>query len=85
MNVLFIEPAFPANQREFVRALRAIGANVYGIGERPEEWLDGESRQWLSGYQQIESVTNEAALEWAVRQAQDAFWVDRLEATVEAH
>ncbi|MEM8648217.1 MAG: ATP-grasp domain-containing protein [Pseudomonadota bacterium] len=85
MNILFIEPAFPSNQREFVRALHAIGANVYGIGERPEAWLDEESRHWLAGYQQIESVTNEAALEWAVRKAQDAFWVDRLEATVEAH
>lgn len=85
MNVLFLEPAFPANQREFVRALHAIGARVYGIGERPYDWLDGEVRHWLAGYQQIESVTNEPALEWAVREAQKAFWVDRLEAVVEAH
>ena len=85
MNVLFIEPAFPANQREFVRALASIGANVYGIGERPYDWLDQETRGWLKGYQQIESVTNEGALEWAVREAQKHFWVDRLEATVEAH
>ncbi len=85
MNVLFIEPAFPANQREFVRALASVGANVYGIGERPYDWLDHEARGWLKGYQQIESVTNEGALEWAVREAQKHFWVDRLEATVEAH
>ena len=85
MNVLFIEPAFPANQREFVRALASIGATVWGIGERPYDWLDGETRGWLAGYQQIESVTNEGALEWAVREAQSRFWVDRLEATVEAH
>jgi hypothetical protein len=85
MNVLFVEPAFPANQREFVRALASVGADVYGIGERPEEWLDAETRGWLKGYQRIESVTNEGALEWAVREAQKHFWVDRLEATVEAH
>ncbi|RVT82242.1 ATP-grasp domain-containing protein [Rhodobacteraceae bacterium CCMM004] len=85
MNILFIEPAFPSNQREFVRALHAIGANVYGIGERPYDWLDDETKGRLKGYQQIESVTNEPALEWAVREAQKAFWVDRLEATVEAH
>ncbi len=36
MNVIFIEPSFPYNQREFVRALHAAGANVIGIGERPE-------------------------------------------------
>jgi hypothetical protein len=85
MNVLFIEPAFPSNQREFVRALAEVGASVYGIGERPYEWLDDQTRGRLEGYQQIESVTNEGALEWAVREAQKSFWVDRLEATVEAH
>jgi formate-dependent phosphoribosylglycinamide formyltransferase (GAR transformylase) len=85
MNVLFVEPAFPANQREFVRALHAIGATVWGIGERPYDWLDDETKGRLAGYQQIESVTNEGALEWAVREAQSRFWVDRLEATVEAH
>jgi len=85
MNIIFIEPAFPTNQREFVRALHAIGAKVYGIGERPYDWLDDETKHWLSGYQQIKSVTDESALEWAVRDAQSRFWVDRLEATVEAH
>jgi len=85
MNVLFVEPAFPANQREFVRGLAAIGANVYGIGERPVEWLDDETRGWLKGYQQIGSVTDEGALEWAVRKAQKHVWIDRLESTVEAH
>ena len=85
MNVIFIEPGFPANQKQFVRALAAIGANVIGIGERPYEWLDEETRSWLGSYQQISSVTDEAALEWAVRQAQEIQWVDRMEAVVEAH
>ena len=85
MNVLFVEPAFPDNQREFVRALASIGADVYGIGERPEEWLDPETRGRLRAYQQISSVTDEGALEWAVREAQRHVWVDRLEATIEAH
>ena len=26
MNVIFVEPSFPQNQREFVRALHAAGA-----------------------------------------------------------
>ena len=29
MNIIFVEPAFPANQSEFVRALSDIGANAY--------------------------------------------------------
>ncbi len=85
MNVLFIEPAFPRNQREFVRALHSVGATVHGIGEKPYEWLDDETRQRLASYQQIGSVTDEGALEWAVRKAQDQFWVDRLETVIEAH
>ena len=85
MHIVFVEPAFPANQKRFVRALKEIGANVYGIGERPAEWMDDETRSAMVHYQQIESVTNEGALEWAVRQAQGMAWIDRMEATVEAH
>jgi hypothetical protein len=85
MNIIFLEPAFPANQREFVRALAAIGANVYGIGERPAHWLDDETRSRLKGYWQIASVTDEPHLEWAVREAQNVAWIDRLETPIEAH
>ncbi len=85
MNIIFVEPAFPNNQREFVRALAGIGANVFGIGERPEQYLDSQLRGWLSGYWQVGSVTDTQALHKAVRQIQGRVWVDRLEATVEAH
>ena len=34
MHVIFVEPGFPDNQREFVRALVQVGASVTGIGER---------------------------------------------------
>ena len=85
MNVIFLEPGFPANQREFVRALHSVGAHVIGVGDRPYEWLDDELKGWLGAYQQIASVTDEGALEWAVRQFQSRMWIDRLEAVVEAH
>jgi carbamoylphosphate synthase large subunit len=85
MNVIFIEPAFPNNQREFVRALSAAGANVIGIGERPVAYLDDELKHWLGEYVQIDSVVNESALLATVRAIQDKLWVDRLEATIEAH
>jgi len=85
MNVIFIEPAFPNNQREFVRALSAAGANVIGIGERPVSYLDDELKHWLGEYVQIDSVVNESSLLAAVRAIQDRLWVDRLEATIEAH
>lgn len=85
VNVVFVEPAFPANQRQFVRGLAEVGATVIGIGERPGDWLDEELRGWLHHYAQIGSVTDTAALQEAVREVQAKLWVDRLEATVEAH
>ena len=85
MNVIFIEPSFPYNQREFVRALNATGANVIGIGERPADSLGAEMRGWLGDYLQVHSVVHEPSLLQAVRAVQDKLWVDRLEATVEAH
>jgi carbamoylphosphate synthase large subunit len=85
MNVIFIEPAFPDNQHEFVRALHSIGANVIGIGERPADWLGDNLRQWMTHYEQINSVVDEASLVKTVQGIQSKLRIDRLEATVEAH
>jgi hypothetical protein len=85
MNVMFVEPAFPNNQRQFVRGLAAAGARVIGIGERPHDQLDAELRGWMAHYERVGSVVDEAELLAAVRRVQKHVWVDRLEATVEAH
>jgi carbamoylphosphate synthase large subunit len=85
MNVIFVEPCFPDNQREFVRALHAAGANVIGIGERPAEYLGEQMKSWLAEYVQVRSVVHEPSLLEAVKAIQRKVWVDRLEVTVEAH
>ncbi|MEL7061419.1 MAG: ATP-grasp domain-containing protein [Acidobacteriota bacterium] len=85
MHVLFVEPSFPYNQRQFVRALREVGATVTGIGEVPKDSLPGEVRNWLHHYEQVPSVVHEPSLRDAVARVQRMAWVDRLEATVEAH
>jgi len=85
MNVIFVEPSFPNNQREFVRALHATGANVIGIGERPIDYLDSEVKGWLAEYVQVRSVVHEPSLLKAVQLIQEQVWVDRLETTIEAH
>ena len=85
MNVILVEPCFPANQRDFARALHAVGATVIGIGERPKESLDQDLRHWLTHYEPVRSVVDEDALARAVRFVQSKVWVDRMEATVEAH
>ena len=85
IDVVFLEPSFPTNQREFVRALHAVGARVTGIGERPKESLDPELRHWLTHYEQVGNITNEGEVEAKVRWLQQKVRVDRLEAVVEAH
>ena len=85
MNVIFIEPSFPLYQKQFARGLTEAGATVVGVGERPHEWLDSDVGGWLSHYEQVPSVVDVDALESAVRFIQSRIWVDRLEATIEAH
>ena len=85
MRVIFVEPAFPQNQREFVRGLHAVGAEIIAIGEAPVEALPRELKSWLSGYERVPSVVHEPSLEAAVRRVQEPGGVDRLEGTVEAH
>lgn len=85
VDVIFLEPCFPRNQREFVRALHAAGARVTGIGERPKHALDDELRHWLFHYEQVGNVTNPVEVERAVRFIQQKVKVHRLEAVVEAH
>jgi D-alanine-D-alanine ligase-like ATP-grasp enzyme len=85
MHVVFIEPRFPTNQRQFVRALHEVGAKVTAIGEGSKDSLDEELRHRLLHYEQVGSVVDEQAVLKAVRWIQGKKPVDRLEATVEAH
>jgi formate-dependent phosphoribosylglycinamide formyltransferase (GAR transformylase) len=85
MNVVFVEPFFPSNQRHFPRALAEAGATVIGIGEYPADALDDQLKGWLHHYERVPSVTDVEAMTRAVRWVQDKLWVDRLEATIEAH
>jgi glutathione synthase/RimK-type ligase-like ATP-grasp enzyme len=85
MHVVFVEPLFPSNQREFVRGLARAGARVSAVGERPKEALDDELRSWLLHYEQIPTVVDVDHLVKVVGWIGDRLPVDRLEATVEAH
>ncbi len=85
VNVVFVEPFFPPTQRQFVRALAEVGATVIGIGEYGADVLDDELKGWMSDYHHVPSVVEVGALTDAVRWVQDRLWVDRLEATIEAH
>ena len=85
MHVVFVEPCFPANQREFLRGLLSTGARVSAISERPAEALPTELREGLFQYERVRSVVDEGAMVDAVKRLSARVQVDRLEATVEAH
>ena len=85
VNIVFVEPAFPPTQRQFVRALAEVGASVIGLGERHPDALDDELRGWMAHYHQVPSVVDVGVMTDTVRWIQGKLWVDRLEATIEAH
>src|SRR5215207_576601 len=85
VNVVFVEPFFPRNQREFARGLASVGATVIGVGESPPEMLDDELKSWMSHYHQVPTVVDVGIMTDTVRWIQSKVWVDRLEATIEAH
>ncbi len=85
MHVVFVEPCFPANQKEFVRGLALTGAKVSAIGERPKESLDEDLRRWLVHYEQVPTVVDPDTLVRVVEWMRARVPVDRLEATIEAH
>jgi formate-dependent phosphoribosylglycinamide formyltransferase (GAR transformylase) len=84
-HIVFIEPRFPANQKQFIRALAEIGVRVSAIGEGSKSSLDDELRHWLTHYEEIRNVTDPQQVLDAVRFIQRHAHVDRLEAVVEAH
>ena len=61
MNIIFVEPFFPQNQRRFVAALAGVGANVIGVGEYAEDELGDELRGQLGAYYRVSNVTDEVS------------------------
>ena len=78
MHVVFVEPCFPSNQREFLRGLLSTGARVSAISERPVDALPAELREGLFQYERVRSVVDEHALAEAVRRLSTRVQVDRL-------
>ena len=85
MHVVFIEPRFPANQKQFVRGLAEVGATVTAIGERSKDSLDDDLKRWLTHYEEVSNVTDAGQVLNALRFIQSKKHVDRIEAVVEAH
>ena len=67
MHIVFIEPRFPGNQKQFVKALAEVGATVTAIGEGSKASLDDDLQHWLTHYEEVGNVTDEAAVLGALR------------------
>ena len=79
MNVVFLSPGFPAEMPLFVRGLAQVGAAVYGIGDQPASALPEDARAALSGYLQVPTYDDEAAVVEQVRAWLRGRSIDRVE------
>lgn len=62
MNVLMISPGFPPEMQHFTRGLDAVGANVVGLGDQPEDLLPETARRALSAYLHVGDFQDEPAV-----------------------
>lgn len=85
MHVIFVEPCFPNYQAKFIEALHQVGATITGIGETPFHAVPNFIKEKLFWYEHVSNVTDVNQMYQAVRRAQNRGWIDRLEATIEAH
>ena len=62
MHIVFIEPRFPANQKQFIRALAEIGATRHRDRRGHARTRSTTScKHWLTHYEEVGNVTDEAA------------------------
>lgn len=84
MDVLVIQPGFPAEIPYFVRGLAQSGARVLGVGDQPKGSLPAVAREGLSAYLQVPNLWNAAELVRALRAWDVPIKLDRIECLWEA-
>ncbi len=62
MNVVFLSPHFPPQYFRFCRSLKALGANVLGIGDEPFEKLAQDVRDALTEYYRVDNMHDYEAI-----------------------
>ena len=84
MNVLVVQPGFPAEIPYFVRGLARAGVRVLGVGDQPAHALPAAAREGLSAYLQVRSLWDVAAVHRALRAWDLPLKLDRIECLWEA-
>jgi hypothetical protein len=62
MNIVFFSPHFQSQYHKFCRQLKAMGANVLGIGDQVHEHLLPEVRDSVHEYYRVENMHDYDAL-----------------------
>ncbi len=79
MNILIIQPGFPAEIPYFVRGLAQAGARVLGVGDQPRGSLPAVAQEGLSAYLHVSNLWNARALVAALRAWPLPLKLDRVE------
>lgn len=79
MNVLIIQPGFPAEIPYFVRGFANMGAVVLGIGDQPKSMLPEVAKSGLKAYLQVPNLWDDAEVIRALRQWDVPVKLDRVE------
>lgn len=79
MRILFFSPGFPGEMQQFSSGLAEVGAEVWGLGDQPQQALTEEVRRALSGYLQVRSLWDEEAVAAEALAAHRRVGFDRVE------
>jgi len=83
VDVVFLNPSFPAEMPDFVRGLSQVGARVWAVGDRPVAALAPKVRASVTGYLQVPRLLDETDVARRVIGWLDGRRPDRVEATWE--
>ena len=79
MNILVIQPGFPAEIPYFVRGLAAAGATVLGVGDQPAAALPEPAAESLDAYLHVRQLWDADAVIQALRDWDVPVRLDRVE------
>ena len=79
MNILVIQPGFPAEIPYFTRGLKRVGATVLGLGDQPEYLLPEVAKSGLDAYLRVPNMWNSASTIEALRRWNLPLKLDRVE------
>lgn len=79
MNILVIQPGFPAEIPYFVRGLKRQGATVLGIGDGPKQGLPDVAKEGLDAYLQVPNIWDTASTIQALKNWHIPVKLDKIE------